>query len=336
MTPPATRWRVVDVVAETSDTRSFVLTGEEPTPSYRPGQFLTVKVPSETAGSVARSYSFSSAPGIDGRPRITVKRTPGGYASNWLCDNLAAGDQIETLSPGGVFTPPDLDVPLLLAAAGSGITPVLSILKASLARGRSQVALFYASRDEQSVIFAGELRELQREYGDRLVVVHWLESLQGLPDPGIAGHLAPFAAREAYVCGPQPFMELTEQVLIGLGAAPDRIHAERFTSLTVDPFASPRVHDEPAGSVRVVLGGGVHDLAWPKSATLLDVLLAAGLDAPYSCREGACSACACVVLEGVVEMATNQVLDESDLADGLVLGCQARPVTDHVRVSYDA
>ena len=143
---------------------------------------LTVRVPSTQTGSVARCYSLASSPHTDERPKVTIKRTDGGYASNWLCDNVFAGDTIEVLPPSGRFTPASLDGDFLLWAAGSGITPVISILKSVLTAGTGRaIPQCYANRDEKSVIFAAELRELAARYADRLTVLHWLESVQGFP-----------------------------------------------------------------------------------------------------------------------------------------------------------
>jgi 3-ketosteroid 9alpha-monooxygenase subunit B len=131
-------------------------------------------------------------------------------------------------------------------------------------------------------------------------------------------------------------MDLVVAVLTGLGASADRIHVERFVSLTGNPFAAPEpVAGGPISTVEVSIDGRTHELAWPHTRPLLDVLLDAGVAAPYSCREGACSACACVVLQGEVKMRRNDVLEPQDIADGIVLGCQALPISDHVRVTYD-
>lgn len=335
------RLRVVATVAETDDARSVVLTPEDGGPvGYRPGQFLTFRVPA-AEGSLARCYSLSSSPHAEpDRLVVTVKKVPGGRGSAWMCDELAVGDVVDALRPAGTFTPRELDQDLLLVAAGSGVTPVMSILRSALATGTGQVAVLYANRDERSVIFAAELAALEQAHPDRLVVLHWLESLHGLPDDErLAARLASYAGREAFVCGPALFMRAVEKALAAAGADSARVHVEEFVSLTGDPFAAPEplapATDEDAAELEITLDGETRTLPWARSRSLTDVLLAAGLPAPYSCREGACSACACVVAEGEVAMEVNQVLDDADLADGLVLGCQARPVSDRVRVSYD-
>jgi len=336
------RVRVLEVVRETADAHSLVL---EPLDGgrfdYRPGQFLTVRVPSERPGGAARCYSLCSSPLRDDGLKVTVKRTRDGYASNWLCDNVVAGDELEVLPPAGTFVPADLDTDFLLLAGGSGITPVLSILKSALHGGSGRVTLVYANRDESSVIFRDELVALAEEFPERLSVIHWLESVQGLPsEAALRQLLAPYDEREAFVCGPGPFMDLAVRTLTGLGLPRERVHQEVFTSLEGDPFAEVVLptgdSDAPAAEVVVELDGDATTHAWPAGAKLLDVLLAAGRPAPYSCREGACSACACVLQEGTVELEHNEVLDEVDLAEGLILSCQARATSAVVKVSYDA
>lgn len=336
--------RVVKVIRETADAHSLVLEPAEEDRAafaYRPGQFLTLRVPSERDGSVARCYSLCSSPVRDELPKVTVKRTAGGYASHWICDHVTEGDTLQVLRPAGTFTPDSLDGDFLLFAAGSGITPVMSILASALHAGTGHVTLVYANRDERSVIFRDELAALAREHGDRLTVLHWLESLQGRPTAsGLRALAGPYAGRDAFVCGPGPFMDLATGALTDLGVPSRRITVERFTSLTGDPFATPGdgPAPDPAGPVstaEVELDGASSTVEWPHGEPLLDVLLRAGLDAPYSCREGACSACACVLVEGEVVMERNEVLDAQDLADGLVLACQARPVSDRLKVTYD-
>ncbi|WP_021596910.1 ferredoxin--NADP reductase [Actinomadura welshii] len=336
----ALKARVVEVVHETADAHSLVLEpaeGDRDRFTYRPGQFLTVRVPSED-GWVARCYSLCSSPLTDDRLKVTVKRVADGLGSNWICDNVTAGDVLEVLRPAGTFTPPSLDDDLLLVAGGSGITPVMSILKSCLAGGTARVALLYANRDERSVIFAAELRELTERYPERLTVVHQLESVQGLPTAAAVRSLAgPYAGRPVFVCGPEVFMDLVTETLAGLGA---RVHAERFFSLEGDPFENPEAPEEApddgdAGEIEVEMDGETRTVPWPRSERLLDALLRAGVDAPFSCREGNCSACACVKLEGEVTLDANSVLDERDLADGLILACQARPVTDRLKITYD-
>ncbi|BBZ57343.1 ferredoxin--NADP reductase [Mycolicibacterium phocaicum] len=337
---------VADVVAETNDARVLVFKtpdGSDIPPErlkYSPGQFLTLRVPSTRTGSVARCYSLCSSPHADEALTVAVKRTADGYASNWLCDNAHVGMRMHVLAPSGTFVPKNLDTDFLLLAGGSGITPMLSILKSALSEGTGKVTLFYANRDEKSVIFGKALRELTSLYPDRLSIVHWLESVQGLPNPTIlATQLAPYTTRETFICGPAPFMAAAEEALLKSGADRNNVHLEVFQSLDSDPFAAVVLaeddSDEGPATAIVTLDGETHELQWPRKAVLLDVLLDKGLDAPFSCREGHCGACAVLMKKGDVDMAINDVLEPSDLEEGLILGCQAVPKTDSVEVTYD-
>lgn len=331
---------VAEVVEETADARSIVFDAPQEF-DYRPGQFLTLRIPSERTGSVARCYSLASSPHRGEAPKVTVKRTSDGYGSNWVCDNVATGDVIEVLPPSGRFTPPDLDDDFLLFAAGSGITPVMSILKSALSVGVGAVTLFYANRDERSVIFADELCSLAAEYPRRLTVVHWLESLQGIPAVDQLATVAqPYRTYNAFMCGPGPFMDGVHKALASSGFPRNRVHSEVFVSLAGDPF-SDAVAEEPsetdtaaAAAVTVELDGESYELAWPRKQTLVEIMLARGIAVPYSCREGECGSCACTIRDGEVAMENSEILDEDDIADGMILGCQARPVSDHVRIEF--
>ena len=337
---------VVDVIEETSDARSLVFKVPDgasiPADKLRhsPGQFLTLRVPSDRTGSVARCYSLCSSPFTGDPLTVTIKRTADGYASNWLCDHAHAGMKMHVLAPSGTFVPKTLDTDFLLLAAGSGITPMMAILKSALSEGSGKVTLVYANRDETSVIFGAALRELAAKYPDRLTAIHWLESVQGLPSATALSELvAPFAAREAFICGPGPFMAAAEEALTSSGAAAERVHIEVFKSLESDPFAAVVIQeddsDEGPATAVVTLDGDTHEVSWPRNAKLLDVLLARGLDAPFSCREGHCGACAVMTKSGDVEMEVNDVLEQQDLDEGLILACQAHPRSDSVEVTYD-
>jgi 3-ketosteroid 9alpha-monooxygenase subunit B len=338
--------QVAGVVEETADARSLVFTVPDGADipadrlRYSPGQFLTLRVPSDRTGSVARCYSLCSSPFTGDPMTVTVKRTVDGYASNWLCDNAHAGMKIHVLAPSGTFVPKTLDTDFLLLAAGSGITPMMAICKSALAEGNGKVVLIYANQDENSVIFGAALRELSAKYPDRLTVVHWLVSVQGLPSAAaLAGLAAPYVGHDAYICGPGPFMAAAEEALKNSDVPSDRIHIEVFKSLESDPFAAVVIEeddsDEGPATAIVTLDGERHEVNWPRKAKLLDVLLDKGLDAPFSCREGHCGACAVLKKSGDVEMEVNDVLEQQDLDEGLILGCQALPRSDSVEVTYD-
>ncbi|GAA4717324.1 ferredoxin--NADP reductase [Nocardioides conyzicola] len=365
MVDDAFELKVVDVVEETADAHSIsfeVPAGAEEQFAYKPGQFLTLAVPSDQTGVAARCYSLSSSPVGGGPLTITVKRTVDGYASNWVCDHLREGDSIHVLPPSGIFTPASLSADLLLFAGGSGITPVISITRTALEQGTGRIVLFYANRDEASVIFGRELTALAAAHPDRLQVVHWLESVQGLPSQDqMRAFASAYPSYDAFVCGPAPFMKMTIAALKELEFPRERRHQEKFVSLGGNPFGD--LHDKevaeheiedaesdpddvteaapgdpgPEGPVRleVELDGENYSFDdWAPGTKLLDHLEAKGVKAPYSCREGECSACAIRLLEGEVKMLHNDVLDDDDLAEGIRLGCQSVPVTDTVKVTY--
>lgn len=337
---------IADVIDETADARSLVFKVPEGSGvaaerlRYAPGQFLTLRVPSDLTGSVARCYSLSSSPYTDDRLIVTVKRTRDGYASNWLCDNAIPGMRMHVLAPSGTFVPSTLDTDFLLLAAGSGITPMMAILKSALTQGSGRVTLIYANRDDESVMFASALRDLVAKFPDRLTVVHWLESVQGLPSPmALNGLAAPYTDHEAFICGPEPFMDAAQRGLVTAGVKSAKIHLEVFKSLVSDPFAAVLLaedhRDADSATAVVTLDGETYEIPWPGTAPLLDVLLDKGLNAPFSCREGHCGACAVLCKSGEVAMTNNDVLEAEELDAGMILACQAKPTSDRVEVTYD-
>lgn len=340
MTPPRTYYqvRVAEVVNETADACSLVLDVPPEladTFAYRPGQFLTLRIPHDREGSVARCYSLSSSPHTGDRPTITVKRMTDGHASNWIADHLTAGSILDTLPPAGTFIPGTLDGDFLLFAGGSGITPVISIVKSALAQGQGKIVLVYANRDERSVIFGAELARLAAAAEHRLLVVHWLDSLQGPPTAaGIAALARPYAGHDVFICGPDPYLAVVRQALGELGVPAQRVHVERFLSLAENPFEATEATGGVAATLEVTLDGETRLLPWPPGARMLDVLIDQGLAAPYSCRQGICGACACQLTGGEVEMAHNEVLEAQDVADGYILACQAVPLTAAVSITY--
>ncbi|MBN3824945.1 ferredoxin--NADP reductase [Burkholderia sp. Ac-20384] len=342
------RLTVAEVIAESDDACSFVF--DVPAAlrdafAYRPGQFLTLNVPCADA-TVARCYSLSSAPGIDAAPKITVKRVRDGRASNWLCDRVKAGDALDVLPPAGVFTPRTLDGDLLLFAGGSGITPVLSILKSALVHGRGMLTLIYANRDERSVIFRAELQQLAQRHPGRVRVIHWLDSVQGIPQQRHLEELArPFSQQETFICGPALFMENALAAMLGLGLPRARVHVERFASLpdapapaasdtTVSSVAAAASASGDGATIETVLDGDAFAFDSAPGETLLDAMLRAGVPAPNSCRMGQCGACMCRIERGEVALDSNHVLDDDEIAAGWTLACCARPASDALRVVF--
>lgn len=352
---------VRDVVAETADASSIVFdvpADHADAFAFKPGQFLTLGVPSDQTGLAARCYSICTPPGSP--LTVTVKRTVDGYASNWLNDNLKPGDTVRVLPPSGIFSPKDWTADLLLFAGGSGITPIMSIIRTALAEHSNRVVLFYANRDETSVIFASALAELAAAHPGRLQVIHWLESVQGLPsEDQLREFAAAYATWTSFCCGPAPYMKAVSTALRALDFPRDRRHQEKFVSLGGNPFgdvaevlaaqatlAAVDDADEaedaapvgPSGPIKleVELDGEDHVFDdWQPGMKLLEFLESKGVKAPYSCREGECSACAIRLISGEVRMLHNDVLEQEDLDEGIRLGCQSVPATeDPVKVSY--
>lgn len=325
------------VIAETESAVSVVIDVPEAlkeTFAYQSGQFLTLRIPVD--GKYRhRCYSLSSAPGVDAKHKITIKRVESGLVSNYICSDVRAGNTLLVRPPAGAFVPASFNQDLLLFAGGSGVTPVLSILKTALASGGGKITFVYANRDEHSVIFRAELSALSRQYPARLTVIHWLETVQGLPTAEqLAALVGPFSDREVYICGPERFMAGVSAALTSIGVPGAKIHIEHFVSLPDEEAVEtvPVGEQETEVTLEVLLDGVEHELVWPPGAKLLDVMLDAGLSAPYSCRVGGCSACMCRMLAGEVRMSSNLVLSEDDIARGWVLACQSHPLSPLVRV----
>ncbi len=331
--------RVARVVEETADARSLVFDVPASLAErfhYKPGQFLTLRVPFD-GGWLPRCYSLSSTPLLDEPLRVTVKRVRDGRASNWLCEELQEGQTLEVLPPAGVFVPRDLHGDLLLFGGGSGVTPVLSILRSALLAGQGRVLLIYANRDEDSVIFRDELRLLAAAHQQRLQVVHWLDSLQGVPSVAQLAELArPLLDAQAFICGPAPFMEAAVQALDCLGMPKARVHVERFVSLPEEGELPLTSHSDAAvaAQLAVSLDGADHTLHCASGETLLDAMQRAGLNPPSACRVGGCASCMCTLESGDVELLHNDALDAGELAEGWILACQAVPTSPTLRIRF--
>jgi len=335
---------VVEVITETRDAVSLVLAAAHDARehfAYQAGQFLTLRIPASD-GAVSRCYSLSSSPTTDEHLKVTVKRTSGGLASNWLCDHATAGMTLESLTPAGAFTVRPAETELIFVAAGSGITPVISMIRAVLLQSARRATLVYANRDRDSVIFDAELSELIAAHADRLTIAHWLESESGLPtEAGLRALLpeTPGAGTAAYLCGPAAFMDVAAAALHHAGVAREHVHREVFVSLTTDAFANPERSPSSAAAesatATVEIDGETHEITWPKTEVLLDTLLARGIDAPYACREGNCGACAYTVREGEVSMRINDTLDDYELGIGVRLACQSIPESDYLSAIFD-
>ena len=335
---------------------------------FTPGQFLTLKATIDGA-PVRRSYSICSSTqrlAADHDIEVGIKPVEGGVFSNWATQ-LQPGDTLDVMPPDGRFTPRlSGAVHRVGWAAGSGITPLLSIIASTLAgEPDATFTLVYCNQRSSSILFNEALQDLKDRYPSRLSLVHLL-SRQSQDVPLFNGRLdaakvsellatliPPASIDETFVCGPEAMIEGCLQALLAAGVPKDRIHAERFTSAVqpADAMKSGAVgatgtgagvqkglkNGEATGTVRlsVQLDGKAHELRMFAHERVLDVALAAGLDLPYSCKGGVCCTCRAKVLEGQVTMEKNFTLEDWEVQKGFVLSCQARPLSDSVSISYD-
>jgi ring-1,2-phenylacetyl-CoA epoxidase subunit PaaE len=325
---------------------------------FRPGQFVTLRATID-GQETRRSYSicsphqrYSQAGEID----VGVKPVDEGVFSRWAVAQLRAGEAIEVMPPDGRFTPRIPGARHRVGfAAGSGITPVLSIMASTLAdEPASRFTLVYGNQRINTIMFNEALQDLKDRYPARVSLIHVLsrqaqevELLHGRVDEAKVAELLRTILpagdiEEAFICGPEGMIDATQGALLAGGVPAERIHTERFFAtsqrpVTKSPPRTASIAGEQAGARRldVVLDGKTHQLAMGEDERVLDVALEAGLDLPYSCRSGVCTTCRARLLEGKVQMEKNFTLEQWEIERGFVLTCQARPLTDRVVVSYD-
>ena len=331
--------RIAKIIQETPDARSFVL--EVPADlagkfQYRAGQFLTFRV-AHGDDVFNRCYSLSSAPGIDGQPKVTVKRVDGGKGSNWFHDSLKEGGTLDVLPPAGRFVLGDGDAPLLLFGGGSGITPMMALIKSALKGSKRRMRLFYANRDKPSIIFDAEFEALAKANPGRLEVIHHLDATQGFAKPeDIAAALKGFEEAEAYLCGPGPFMNMVESALRAAGMPEKRIHIERFEASGNDAVPiEPSEGEVIPKEIIIHFEGKTHKVPYQKGQTILVAARAAGLNPLSSCEEGFCASCAAKKIKGKVILSKNDIYTDDDLANGWVLTCQGHCFGPEVEITYD-
>jgi len=349
---------IAEMIPETGEAHSirFVVPEElRETFKFRPGQHLTLKA--EIAGEdVRRNYSLCVAP-QDGQMMVTVKRIAGGAFSNWANDNLKPGMTIDVMPPHGSFTW-DFDAThanhYVGFAGGSGITPVLSLLKtALLTEPESRFTLIYGNRDSSSIIFLEALAKLKNSFMNRLQVHHFLAEeaeefalFNGMLDRAKCDEVLRFLVDPAdiaafFICGPGPMMDAAEAALLGRGVGKDRIHLERFTAGRPSAALEAQMQaltQEAAGlTMMVTLDGRKRRVAFDAAAgNILDSARLSGLPAPFACKAGVCATCRARVVSGEVEMAARYGLTDEEVASGYVLTCQSVPKGDGVEVDYDA
>jgi 3-ketosteroid 9alpha-monooxygenase subunit B len=336
--------RVREVVRETHDTLSYVFDVPPELAErfrYRAGQFLTFKVP-VADGELLRCYSLSSAPETDAAPKVTVKLVPGGRGSGWFHASVRAGTTLQVMQPAGRFVLHDGDRALLLFAGGSGVTPILSLIKSALTSTRRRIRLFYANRDAASVIFRAELDALAAKHGARVELIHHLDEELGLTSrPEVERAHAGFEQADAYLCGPGPFMELVEQALLARGHSRDHLWIERFEGVGEHSQAGAAAEAKlpsAGGAPREVvvhLDKTVHRIPYAKGTSLLAAARKAGLGAPFACEEGYCGSCAAKKLRGTVTMLANDVFTPEEVAQGWILTCQGHAEGGECEISWD-
>jgi ring-1,2-phenylacetyl-CoA epoxidase subunit PaaE len=315
---------------------------------FRPGQSLTLRRVVD-GREERRSYSICSPAGSP--PRIGVREVPGGALSSWLVREVRPGDRIEAQPPAGSFTP-DLDRAArhVLIAAGSGITPILSMTASALAHSRAQATVLYGNRRADSVMFADEIADLKDTYPARLQLVHVLsreaqevELFSGRLDAGRLRRLLPVLCDVGgvdhwWLCGPYGMVTDALTVLAELGVPGERVHRELFYVEDVPP--EPEQHAEPAPSggseVTVILDGRTTTTSIPADTAVLDGAQRVRPDLPFACKGGVCGTCRARVRSGEVRMRRNFALEDSEVAAGYVLTCQSLPLSSEVTVDYDA
>lgn len=329
--------KVSAVIRETPECSSFELsvpTELQEAYRYKAGQHLTFELPWDDF-KVTRCYSLASCPDLGETLKIGVKRVAGGRVSNWMNDNLKAGDSIRASVPEGRFV---LDpetragAPLFLFAGGSGITPVIALLKSALTNTKRSVALLYANQDRSSVIYDEEIDRIAAEHPDRVLVRHHLDSEGGYLRPDeIRALLHHTDIAEFYICGPEPFMELIEQTLDEAGVHDELVYIERFVSPAdpdrVEADAIDVASLEAPEAFSLWLNGRSRTVPYLAGKTLLQCAQAAGLQPAHSCESGYCGSCMAHVNTGKVHMRTHEALSERDIARGVALLCQSIPAS---------
>ena len=338
---------------------------------FKPGQYLTLRSKIDGA-DVRRSYSICSTHShLKRRHELVVGIRPmqGGVFSNWAASSLKVGDTLSVMPPDGRFVSKRPRALHRVAfAAGSGITPILSIMASTLEdQPQSRFTLVYGNRSMNSVMFNEALQDLKDRFADRLTLIHILsrqaqevDLLQGRIDAAkvrsIIDTLLPVASMdEVFVCGPEVMIEVTQKALRDAGVPEKQIHTERFTSPVLETLtpearqaavanlklpvggqvALTVVLDGKSHALKMVLDGKPHELRMNPDQLVLDVAMAAGLDLPFSCKGGVCATCRCKVMSGSVAMDKNFGLEQWETEKGFVLSCQSRPTSDAVTMSFD-
>lgn len=345
------RLKVVEKVVETSDSCTFFFENTAGnTLFYKPGQFLTIIIELK-GGEHRRSYSLCTVPVKDKFPAITVKRVQGGLVSNHLIDTIEVGDVVECLHPAGTFSP-ILDLKnkkeYFLFAAGSGITPLYSILQTILLKEPlSNVNLIYSNKDELSIIYKSKLDDLELQFLDRLKVVHILskptETWQGFKGrltnelvQDLVSELSQATISNSmfFLCGPSGFMNTCKSAIENLGFVAESIKKEDFAGAKITETDISVVVDDDK-QVKLFYNGKEYDFLVPNGKSILKGAQENGIRIPYSCESGFCTACIGTCTEGEVDISASDVLSENEKKQGYILTCIGKPVTQRVVIRID-
>ena len=345
MNPTTRLLRVAQIIDEVPEVKTFVFQPLDEAPfQYKAGQFLTLLF-DDHGQEVRRSFSFSSTPGIDALPAITIKRVPNGLVTRRLLDYTKVGDVLHVLEPAGRFVINEKATQLrhvFLIAAGSGITPVFSLLKQLLYQEpHTHISLIYSNKSVESTIFHEQIQTLHRDYSERLKVVflwgnvknlRWARLNNTLLEELVRQHLTTTARKDAlfYTCGPFHFMLMVQITLLTMGFDKDQIHREFYVIEAKPPTPKQYLPQH----VQFSFKGITKTIEVNNNQTILEAGLKAGLRLPYTCRAGRCGACAALCVQGSTEMEYNEVLTDEEVSIGQVLTCMAHPLTDDVSIQW--
>ena len=341
--------KIREIVKETADTVTLYFEQPEPFLEYKAGQYITV-ILDINGKEERRSYSLCTSPYVDAYPGITVKRVKGGLVSNYLNDNMRPGKTIDIMKPMGNFTTTyhsKNQRHFVMVAGGSGITPIMGITKSVLVNEpQTKVTLLYCSRSEQDIIFKNQLESLVSKYEGRLTVIHNLsqpgadwKGLKGRLDASkveglLKGQIGEIA--ECYLCGPEGLMDSASSALKTLGVKEEAIHRESFfsdlTSKEEELKAAGKLSPELTREVEVIVDGESYHFEVPAGKTILDAGLDHDVDMPYSCQSGLCTACRGRLLSGQVDMIEDAGLSKTEIEEGYILCCSAKPASSDIKI----
>lgn len=342
--------KVKDKIKQTDDSVTIIFEQPDEKLIYKAGQYITC-VCNIDDKEERRSYSLNSSPFSEEPPAITIKRDKEGKVSNYFIDHVKPGDELKIIRPMGNFTTdfnPDNQRHLVLIGAGSGITPLMSLLTSALYQEpQSKVTLIYGNRYEDQVIFKDQLDDLTEKYSGRFLVHHIIsqpsDNWQGLKGrlnaeilKSLTKELIADDKTEFYLCGPQGMMQTTEEYLESVKVPKEKIRKESFVASPEIKEVKVMDKDEnQEKEVTVLLDGEEFTFKVQPGDTILETALDHDIDMPYSCQSGICTTCRCKMISGEIEMEETEGLTDEELQEGYVLVCVGRPVTENVKLSVE-